>query len=127
MSIDNIKQTIDYAIPLTAPSGKIRVKRRSILNEYGVPVATKSNPFSLANYIEWQIGYDIVTAEINESTVTSLIDKQFIGANGKTKSLYELSEIAYYFVRWGLISQNDVKNVYDFLLSINSEILIDVH
>ena len=45
-------------IPLTAQSGKARVKIRNSFYEYGLPTATRQVPFSQKHYIEWQIGYD---------------------------------------------------------------------
>ena len=39
-------------ILLTTVSGKIRVKNRSIVNEYGTPVAVKRDGFALSNYVE---------------------------------------------------------------------------
>ncbi|GBU25650.1 hypothetical protein R83H12_02305 [Fibrobacteria bacterium R8-3-H12] len=59
--IDN--KEIRVAIPLTATSGKIRIKQRSILNEYGIPIATCQIDLSQDCYVEWQIGYDVVVAE----------------------------------------------------------------
>jgi len=51
MNIFNaIEKKICVEIPLTATSGKIRIKHRSILNDYGVPVATRKTPFSQNDY-----------------------------------------------------------------------------
>ena len=38
-------------IPLTSQSGKARVKIRNSFYEYGLPTATKQNPFSQKHYI----------------------------------------------------------------------------
>jgi hypothetical protein len=94
--LDENKKEILVHIPLTTTSGKIRIKERNLLNEYGIPVATRQIPFSQKHYVEWQIGYDVV---IGENKETTLIDKTFIGANGKNKALYELSEYIYYFYK----------------------------
>jgi hypothetical protein len=68
---------IRVAIPLTATSGKIRIKRRSILNEYGIPVATCQTELTQNCYIEWQIGYDVVTAEKDKyEMITEIIIKE---------------------------------------------------
>ncbi len=115
---------IEVPILLTAVSGKIRIKNRSILNEYGTPVAVRRDGFALSNYVEWQIGYDVVKAEAEKLSESSLPDTQFTGANGKTKALYELSEYIWHFYKWGIISGEDLEAVVDYLDSIPSNNLI---
>ncbi|MBR4762106.1 MAG: restriction endonuclease, partial [Clostridia bacterium] len=64
MFIKEIKKgEIKVAIPLTTPTGKARIKRRSKSNEYGIPVSTRSAPFCRNCYVEWQIGYDVVKSD----------------------------------------------------------------
>lgn len=116
---------IEVPILLTAVSGKIRIKNRSIVNEYGTPVAVKRDGFALSNYVEWQIGYDVVKKEIEKLAESSLPDTEFIGANGKTKALYELSEYIWYFHKWGIITKEDLKDVIAYLDSIQNNDLID--
>lgn len=116
---------IEVPILLTSVSGKIRVKNRSIVNEYGTPVAVKRDGFALSNYIEWQIGYDVVKKEIEKLAESSLPETEFIGANGKTKALYELSEYIWYFYKWTLISREELGGVIDYLNSIPINDLID--
>lgn len=116
---------IQVPIPLTAVSGKIRIKNRSILNEYGDPVATRRDGFALSNYVEWQIGYDVVKKEVNKLTESSLPETEFVGANGKSKALYELSEYIWYFYKWGTISKKDLEDVIKYLSSIKETDLID--
>ena len=82
---------IEIPILLTAVSGKIRIKNRSILNEYGAPVAVKRDGFLLSNYVEWQIGYDVVKKEAEKLAESSLPETEFIGANGKV-IVYEVVE-----------------------------------
>ncbi len=43
-------------LPLTKPTGKIRVKRRSVFSEYGLPVRPRQDSLTQTNYVEWQIG-----------------------------------------------------------------------
>jgi hypothetical protein len=116
---------IEVPILLTAVSGKIRVKNRSIVNEYGTPVAVKRDGFALSNYVEWQIGYDVVKKEVEKLAESSLPDTEFVGANGKTKALYELSEYIWYFYKWGIITREDLDKVIVYLDSIQSNDLID--
>ncbi len=123
--IKDNEHKIEVPILLTSVSGKIRVKNRSILNEYGTPVAVRRDGFSLSNYIEWQIGYDVVKKEVNKLAESSLPETEFIGANGKNKALYELSEYIWYFYKWGILSEEDLKSVVNYLNSINEENLID--
>lgn len=116
---------IEVPILLTAVSGKIRIKNRLILNEYGAPVATKRDGFLQSNYVEWQIGYDVVKNDVKKMAETSLPETEFIGANGKTKALYELSEYVWYFFRWNIVSQSDLKNIINYLNSIDPKSLIN--
>lgn len=48
-----------------------------MLNEYGVPVATRQTKFTQKHYIEWQIGYDVV---IGGGKETTLMAQTFIKA-----------------------------------------------
>lgn len=115
---------IEVPILLTAVSGKIRIKNRSIVNEYGTPVAVKRDGFALSNYVEWQIGYDVVKKEVEKLSESSLPDTEFVGANGKTKALYELSEYIWYFYKWSIITKEDLDQVIDYLNSIQNNDLI---
>lgn len=125
--IDHIGHKIDVPILLTAVSGKIRVKNRSFLNEYGTPFAVRQIAFKQSNYIEWQIGYDVIKKEINELKNTTLPNQNFIGANGKEKSLYELSEYIYYFHKWNIITRKDLDDIKVYLNSIPDNQLLDVN
>ncbi len=116
---------IEVPILLTAVSGKIRVKNRSMVNEYGTPVAVKQNNFALSNYIEWQIGYDVVKKEIEKFSESSLPETEFTGANGKVKALYELSEYIWYFYKWGVVSKKELEDVIVYLNLIQDHNLID--
>lgn len=113
--IDDDKKTLSIAIPLTKGTEKTRIKKRNLFNEYGVPVSTKSESFSLSCYVEWQIGYDVVTNDQEKLNRTTIKDKLFEGANGKEKTLYELSEYICYFYKWGVIKLSDLENIKTFL------------
>ena len=116
---------IEVPILLTAVSGKIRIKNRSIVNEYGTPVAVRRDGFTLSNYVEWQIGYDVVKKEIEKLAESSLPDTEFIGANKKVKALYELSEYVWYFYKWGIVSRKELEDIVNYLNSISVNNLID--
>ena len=112
-------------IPLTTQSGKTRVKTRNSFYEYGLPTATRQIPFSQKHYIEWQIGYDVDKNDKEKLALSTLGQSEFIGANGKTKALYELSEYLYYFTQWGIITESEITNLLAFLQNINDDDFLD--
>jgi hypothetical protein len=124
---DPIEHTIRVMIPLTKGTEKTRIKKRTVQNEYGAPVATKKVPFCQNCYVEWQIGYDVDTTDSEKLCRTTLPNKRFIGANGKIKALYELSEYIDYFYQWGVISQATLEGVREFLLNLDGRQLLDVN
>jgi hypothetical protein len=75
-------------------------------------------------FVEWQIGYDVLKNNENEE-LTTLTEFSFTAANGKEKYLYELSEIFYYFVKWGLINKEEVNNLEKYLKNISNQDLIE--
>lgn len=123
--INKLEHKIKVPILLTAVSGKIRIKNRSIANEYGTPVAVRRDGFALSNYVEWQIGYDVVKKETEKLTESSLPETEFTGANGKNKALYELSEYIWYFYKWNVVSSEELEGVINYLNSIQSNGLIN--
>lgn len=102
---------ISFILPLTQPTGKVRVKERNSFYEYGNPVAVRQTELSLKNYVEWQIGYDLLLNEDNKSK-TTLSDKLFLNYKNEKKLPYELSEILYYSFKNNYITKNDIQNVY---------------
>lgn len=116
---------IIVSIPLTTQSGKIRVKERNSFYEYGLPVATRQISFSQKHYIEWQIGYDVDKNDREKFNLSTLQNSEFIGANGKKKALYELSEYLYYFTQWGIIDETEIESLYAFLSNIKNDDFID--
>lgn len=89
--------------------GKIRVKSRECPLEFGQSFATRSRKTTEKEYIEWQVGYDRVAGDDKKPTILS--DLEFIGANGKRKNPYELSEIVYYMINAGLVSKSDIEEL----------------
>ncbi len=118
-------QEIKVAIPLTNGTGKTRIKKRSILNEYGVAVSTKREKFTQSCYVEWQIGYDVVTSKADKLERTTLKNLRFIGANGKEKALYELSEYIKYFYDWGVVSKQSLLDVKNYLQNLSDNDFLD--
>lgn len=128
MFIKGIKKNeIKVAIPLTKGTEKTRIKRRSILNEYGIPVSTKIEPFAQDCYVEWQIGYDVITSDTEKLEKTTLKDLRFIGANGKEKALYELSEYIKYFYDWKVISKESLINIENYLKQLSEDDFLDTN
>lgn len=126
MRISKLEDNKIYVeIPLTSQSGKARVKIRNSFYEYGLPTATKQNHFSQKHYIEWQIGYDADKSDNDKMKLTSLKNTEFIGANGKNKALYELSEYLFYFVKWEIISIDEINYILSFLENINKNNFLD--
>lgn len=126
MFIQEIKnQEIKVAIPLTKGTDKTRIKKRSILNEYGIPVSTKSEPFSQSCYVEWQIGYDVITSDTEKLEKTTLQKLRFTGANGKEKALYELSEYIKYFYDWNIIKRQELIDIKTYLQNMTDDDFLD--
>ena len=119
---ENKKILVD--IPLTRPTGKIRIKSRSMFYEYGKPHATRRDPLTQNNYVEWQIGYDL---EYEKRDSSSLPHISFIAYNGKKKVLYELSEYLYYFYSWDMITSSELKGTLEFLSNLEQKNLISNH
>lgn len=118
---------IKVAIPLTRGTEKTRIKKRSVLNEYGIPVSTKVEPFTQSCYVEWQIGYDVVKTNQKKLANTTMKDFSFIGANGKEKALYELSEYIKYFYDWGVVKKSRLLEIKNYLLRLNKNSFLDVN
>ena len=105
---------------MTKPTGKIRVKRRSFFADYGEPVAPRQVALSQSNYVEWQIGYDLLATSENLEK-TTLKDKLFRNYKEELKLAYELSEIVYYAKEKGLIDIADIEKCYYGIKEVKPE------
>ena len=121
---DEENKRILVDIPLAEHKWKIRIKSRSMFYEYGNPHATRSVPLTQNNYVEWQIGYDLEYVKRSNSSLPHIV---FIGANGKKKVLYELSEYLYYFYSWDVVTLSELKRTLGFLSGLNEENLLSNH
>ena len=117
--------SLKVKLPMTQPTGKIRIKRRSFFSEYGMPVASRSECLDLKCYIEWQIGYDLLATFANSQN-TSLSHLKFSNYKQETKYAYELSEIIYYSHKLKLISEKDIIDTYNKIKNVTDDNLIDV-
>ncbi len=94
-------------IPLTTPTGRFRVK-----NKDGRPKATRKEKFEEGDYVEWQISY------ASENPAEELrVD--FIEINGKTG--FELTKLLCEGVKIGLLSEEDIKELEEFIQSVQPE------
>lgn len=108
-SIENNKLLV--YIPIKN-AGKFRWKNRETPDDYGEGFSTADIPYSANSYVEWQIGYDVMIKDV-ESKPTTLSDLIFIGANGKEKHPYELSEILFGMLEAKVINKQDLLNLID--------------
>jgi len=98
-------------IPATN-SGKFRFKTRSNNLKFGDTFSTRNNNFNENVYLEWQIGYDAVVTDVAKGEKdTKLKSYSFVGANKKTKYLYELSELVYEGISCGFIFLEDLNSL----------------
>ena len=104
---------LKYQIPLTKISGKIRIKERLAFSDYGLPIAPTKTILSPKHCIEWQIGYDNIVDS----------SEHFIGANGKKKQIYELSEFLFFGLKNSLVSKNEILDLKSFIE--NNKIFIE--
>lgn len=104
-------------LPMTKPTGKIRIKQRSFFAEYGAPIAPRQIGLSQSCYVEWQIGYDLLSSAENKEK-TSLTAYSFRNYKGELKLGYELSEIVYYAHKRGLLSDDDIRKCFDGIQDI---------
>ena len=72
--------SIRIGLPITAPTSKIRVKRRRE-NEMARAVATRKEPISDSDYLEWQIAYSELNCIVETARARGwLDDSQWRGA-----------------------------------------------
>ena len=121
---DEKNKRILVDIPLTTPTGKIRIKSRSMFYEYGAPHATRREPFTQNNYVEWQIGYDLEDKQKDKSSLPHI---SFSAYNRTKKVLYELSEYLYYFSSWDMITSSELKETLESLSKLEEKDLLSNH
>ena len=65
--------SIRIGLPITAPTSKIRVKRRRE-NEMARAVATRKEPMSDSDYLEWQIAYSELNCIVETARARGWLD-----------------------------------------------------
>ena len=114
---------IKIDLPLTTPSGKVRVKKRETISSPGIPVSiaeSNNNAENIAEnfYLEWQISYDTKDEEKSET-------KFSFERNGKEKYLYELSDYLVEAIKTKIINHEEFIELKKYVDSITSEDFID--
>lgn len=97
-------------LPLTNPMGKIRVKRREEASNYGLPIATRREPFEENDYVEWQISYATENPPVETKVENIRLGSQ-IG--------FELTKLLCESVKLGILSDSDVIEIQSFSNDIN--------
>jgi hypothetical protein len=100
---------VEILLPLTAVTGKVRVKQRAA-DGFGTPIAPRQSQLDARCYLEWQIGYD--TPDPHAATVAPGIVFQ---RRGETKYGHELSAILLDARKAGLLSDAKLRDTRDFL------------
>ncbi len=96
-------------LPLTSPTGKIRIKRREKSSNYGIPIATRRKPFRENDYVEWQISY-ATEQPPTESKVEN------IRLNGQFG--FELTKLLCEGIRYEILLNDDIQKMQSFIDSI---------
>lgn len=109
---------INHKLP-AANNGKYRFKVRGAKLQFGKSFSARTMPFHEGVYLEWQIGYDATEADVRDGKkTTTLTDHSFVGANGKKKHLYELSELLVQATKLKLVSRNQLEELRDSANSV---------
>jgi len=100
-------------LPLTNPTGKIRIKRRSKTSNYGIPIATRETSFTNEDYVEWQISYATQNPPETSKVENIIINNEQIGFE-LTKLLYEGSIL-------GILSTEDFNEMEKFINDVKDK------
>lgn len=104
------------SLPLTSPTGRVRVKSRENFFDYGSPFFTRSQKIIDKCYLEWQISYDTNNLELAP-------DKELLFTNYKAenKYLYELSFYLYKSINSNIISEIEFRELKNFVDNLNEK------
>lgn len=111
---------IIIGLPLTNPTGKIRVKKKDSKFDFGRPIATRQSAVDEKCYIEWQIGYD--NPHPREPGV---INEVTFFTRGERKFAFELSAMLYLGLVNGIFPTDVLQDLLSFAVSISKEDLIE--
>ncbi|HCJ66745.1 MAG TPA: hypothetical protein DHV62_05310 [Elusimicrobia bacterium] len=99
-------------LPLTNPTGKIRVKRRGKGTNYGLPIATRVESFTKDDYVEWQISYATQNPPEESKVKDIVINNVQIG--------FELTKLLYESIKLNIFSKNDIFEIEKFVDNVQS-------
>ena len=105
-----IVKNMEASIPLVS-QGKFRLKKRDDIQDFGQGFAPRTDIITSNSYLEWQIGYDTIIGKDQKNTNLTGEMFEFVGANGKRKYPYELSEIMFYMCKRGDFSHAEVEHL----------------
>ncbi|MBE8181959.1 MAG: R.Pab1 family restriction endonuclease [Candidatus Portiera sp.] len=106
-------------LPITKPTGNVRVKTRTSPLDYGIPVTTAaSNPnasaLSTEHYLEWMIAYYAAEKYQSESRIEFTRD-------GKSKYFCELSDYLYQGFIEKTISKKEITELLEEVRRVKEE------
>jgi len=93
-------------LPLTNPTGKIRVKRRGRTSNYGIPIATRKESFKENDYVEWRISYATDNPPINSKV-------EDVRLNGRIG--FELTKLLCKGIKLRLLLNSDIQEIKSFV------------
>jgi len=85
------------------------VKRRGEISNYGIPIATRREPFKENDYVEWQISY----ATDNPPIDSKVEDVRLNGQIG-----FELTKLLCDGIKLGLLLNSDIQEMKSFIDNI---------
>ena len=97
-------------LPLTNPTGKIRVKRRSKISNYGIPIATRKKNFTKDDYVEWCISYATQNPPESSRVEDIVINDDQIG--------FELTKLLYEGIKLNILSNADIDELEEFINNV---------
>lgn len=104
-------------LPLTNPTGKIRVKRRSEISNYGFPIATRKKSFTKDDYVEWQISYATQDPPESSRVEDIVIHDTRIG--------FELTKLLYEGIELNILSNADLDELEEFINNVQDTETLD--
>jgi hypothetical protein len=111
---------LTVGLPITSPTGKIRVKRAIAPFDFGTPVATRRENLDKTCYVEWQIGYDTE----DPSTEGCAPEISFI-RKGKTKYGHELTVLLYQGIKTGVFTEKILDELDTYCSKIGESDFLD--
>lgn len=108
ISIENGQLVI--RLPLTNPTGKIRVKRKSLYSNYGLPISPRKTKFTDKDYVEWQISYATKNPPEDSKVEDIVINNDQIG--------FELTKLLCEGLLLGILSNDDFNEMENFISEV---------